>query len=103
LDEIDFSIQYPGDWILDTTGLSGTSFVLFAELSSDEDKFGENINLLIQNLEGQNIDLHKFAKISGEQVKTLITNSKIIESKRLNIMVRNIIVSCIREIREPTV
>lgn len=81
LNKNEYSIQYPNDWNLDMSGMSGTSFVLFSELTSEEDKFGENVNLIVQNLEGQNIDLQEFVEISEEQVKSLITNSQITESE----------------------
>lgn len=83
LEENDFSIQYPNEWSLNLSGMMGTSFILFSELTSEEDKFGENINLIIQNLEGQSIDLQKYVEKSEEQVNTLITNSSITESKSI--------------------
>ncbi len=81
LDKPNFSIQYPATWELNQSGQMGTSFILFSALESDQDKFRENINLLIQ--EGKNIDLNKFTEISESQIKTLATNAHIIESKRL--------------------
>lgn len=60
-----------------------TSFFLFSPLESKEDIFKENVNLLIQNLTGSNIDLDKYTEISVEQVKTMITNSNIIENNRI--------------------
>ncbi|MBK7681894.1 MAG: hypothetical protein IPJ26_05200 [Bacteroidetes bacterium] len=38
----------------------GTSFIIFSPLENDEDKFKENVNLLMQDLTGQNIDLDKY-------------------------------------------
>jgi hypothetical protein len=49
-----------------------------------DDGFRENVNLLIQNLAGLNINLDKFVEISQEQIKTMITNGKLLESRRLN-------------------
>ena len=78
-----YSIQYPPDWELNQSGLMNTSFILFSPLESSDDKFRENVNLLIQDLSGKKIDLNKFTEISTEQVKTMILNSHIIENKRI--------------------
>ncbi len=83
LEEKNYSIQYPTDWESNQSGQMGTTFFLFSPLSSDQDKFRENINLLIQDLSGHNINLDKYTEISKKQVKALITNSTIIESKRV--------------------
>lgn len=78
-----FTIQYPPDWELDQSGLMGSSFILFQPLESDHDLFRENVNLLIQDLTGYDLDLNQFANLSEDQVKTMITNSTLIESKRI--------------------
>ncbi|MEI8204517.1 MAG: PsbP-related protein [Bacteroidota bacterium] len=78
-----FSIQYPPDWELDQSGQVGTSFIIFSPLESEQDGFRENINLIIQDLEGKNIDLTKFASISVEQVNSMVTKVNIIEKKRI--------------------
>jgi len=82
-DKSDYSINYPVAWELNQTGQMGTSFVLFSPLESKQDKFKENVNLVIQNLAGKNIDLNKFTEISENQIKTLVPNSNLIESKRV--------------------
>lgn len=84
LDETGYGIQYPDNWDLDKSGQNGVSFYLFSKLISPQDKFRENVNLLIQDLKGQNIDLDKFTEISEEQIKTMITNSNLLESKRMS-------------------
>jgi len=78
-----YTIQYPSDWTLDESGSMGTSFFLFSPIESETDKFKENINLLIQNLAGQNLDLDKYTAISEEQIKTLMQGAEIVESKRI--------------------
>lgn len=79
-----YSIQYPDNWELNTDKSMGTSFILFTEQTSSEDKFRENINLSIQNLEGYNLNLDAYVAISEEQISKMVTNGIIIESKRLN-------------------
>lgn len=83
LDETDYSIQYPSEWEVNHSGQMGTTFILFSPLESGQDKFKENVNLLIQDLSGYSIDLDKYVEISEEQVKRVISNSTIIESKRI--------------------
>ena len=83
LEENNYSIQYPADWELNQSGQMGTTFILFSPLSSDQDKFKDNVNLLIQDLSGHNLNLDKYAEISEGQVRTMITNSTLIESKRI--------------------
>ncbi len=78
-----YSIQYPSNWELDKSGQLGTSLFLFSPLENDKDQFKDNVNLIVQDLTGRNIDLDKFVEISEEQVKTMITNSTLIESTRM--------------------
>ncbi len=80
-----YSIQYPLDWELNQNGLMGTSFILFSALEPEGDQFRENINLLIQDLSTYNIDLNQYTEISEGQIKTMITNSVLIESKRIKV------------------
>jgi hypothetical protein len=84
LDENGYSIQYPASWDLDKSGQMGTSFILFSKPSSEQDQFRENVNLLIQDLIGRNINLDDYVEISEGQIKTIITNGNLIESKRLH-------------------
>ena len=83
LTQDNFSIQYPATWELDTYGQMGSSFILFSPMETELDKFQENVNLLTQDLTGTGIDLDKFTAISEEQVKTMVTNSNLIESVRI--------------------
>ena len=78
-----YSIDYPKDWELNESGQMGTSFILFSPLTSQNDQFRENVNLLVQDLTGYNLDLDGYVEISEGQIKTMITDGKIIESKRV--------------------
>jgi hypothetical protein len=78
-----YTIQYPDSFELNKSGQMGTSFILFTKPSSSQDTFRENINLIIQDLGGQNIGLDEYVKISEGQIKTIITDANIIESKRV--------------------
>lgn len=78
-----YSIQYPPTWELNESGYMGTSFIILSPLELDQDSFMENINLIIQDLDDKSIDLNKYVEISEDQIKIVITNSKMIESKRI--------------------
>ncbi len=78
-----FSVQYPQDWELDDSGKMGTSFILFSAVASDKDSFRENVNLIIQDLTSLNLDLDKYVEISESQIKTMITDGKIMKSERI--------------------
>ena len=81
--QANYSIKYPAAWELNQSGEMGTSFILFSPKESEQDDFRENINLIIQDLSGKNIDLNKYTEISEGQIKSMIANSNLIESKRI--------------------
>jgi serine/threonine-protein kinase len=82
LNNNNYSIQYPSDWIENQTGYLGTKFMIFSQLSSKDDKFRENINLIIQDLSKLNYDLDEYINISVKQITKGITNAKLIVSSR---------------------
>jgi len=84
VDNINYSIQYPDNWDFDNSGQMGTSFIVFSKQSSGQDQFRENVNLLIQDLTGHNINLDNYVEISEGQIKTMITNGNLLESKRVS-------------------
>jgi hypothetical protein len=84
LDEPNYSIQYPVDWDLDRSGKMGPVFAILAPLESKEDKFRENVNLVVEDLNGQNISLDRYAELSKGQLKSSMTNFNLIESKKSN-------------------
>ena len=84
LTENNYSIKYPESWELSKSNLMGTNFILFSPLTSKLDNFKENVNLLIQDLTGQDLNLTKYVEISESQVKTIITDGNILESERIS-------------------
>ena len=76
-----YSIQYPESWELNADGLMQTNLILFARAESLENEFRENINLLIQDMNGQGVSLQQFSQISVEQIQSMITNADVISSK----------------------
>jgi hypothetical protein len=78
-----YSVQYPPDWELVESRQMGTDFMLFSPLESDSDIFKENVNLLVQDLSGFNLDLDSYVQMSEKQLLAVITDPVIIESKRM--------------------
>lgn len=81
--KVEYSFSYPSGWSLDTSGLMNSSFFILSPLSSSNDTFRENINLIIQDLKGLNIDLDMYTSITLKQLKTLITDYSIDQSTRI--------------------
>ncbi len=79
----DYSIRYPSNWELNDSKQMGTSLILFSPIENSKDKFKENVNLIIQDLSAYNLDLDDFIEITLDQVKTMINNSTLLESKRI--------------------
>jgi serine/threonine-protein kinase len=83
IDNSEFYIRYPSTWTLDRSGEMGSNFILFASPDNDTDDFRENINLMIQNLAGANVDMDKFVEVSENQIKSkAMPNSQLITSER---------------------
>jgi len=64
-----YAIEYPSDWKIDTSRLNGIELAIFSPKENDTDRFSENVNLIIQDLIGQNMDLEKYAQISENQIR----------------------------------
>ena len=78
-----YSIAYPEQWELNPSKQFGAEFMFFSPLSSEADKFRENVTLVVQELLDQDMNLDEFTELSIEQVKSFVTNANIIESKRI--------------------
>ena len=76
-----YQIKYPKTWQLDASKAIGTDLLLFSPLENESDKFRENVNIMIQDLGGQNIDLEKYKLITENQLANLATDVKVFESK----------------------
>jgi hypothetical protein len=82
-DKPSYSIEYPASWELKEDQGLGLEFLALSDLESNDDNFRENVNVVIQNLVGQNIDLDEYTTLSEKQVKTMLKNAVFIESKRI--------------------
>jgi hypothetical protein len=81
INQKEYSIKAPSDWSVDVSKQMGTDLVIFSMLENSYDKFRENVNVMIQNIAGKNINLEKYTAISLNQVKTMAADGKIEESK----------------------
>ncbi len=88
LNQINYSIRYPSDWDLekseDVKELTPTVDYLFAissPLESADDKFRENVNLVMEDLNIQEIDLAQYSAIAESQIESQMKNGEIIESR----------------------
>lgn len=79
-----YSISYPSIWRTDTSGAMGADAFFFSPKDNDTDKLSENVNVMIQSLTGASITLDQFVENSERQVKTLVTDGVLVESKRMN-------------------
>lgn len=77
----EYKIKYPETWRVDSSGQMGTELIFYSPLDGDDDKFSENVNFLIQDLKGRNIDLNKYKEITDGELADLKGDSKVIESK----------------------
>lgn len=84
VDNPEYYISYPQNWEIDQSGRYGTSFYLFSQQTSVNDLFKENVNLIIQDLTGMDIDLAKYTEISENQINKMMKDGTILESRQLS-------------------
>jgi hypothetical protein len=76
-----YSLSYPRSWVLDTSKLFGMDLFLRSPKVDSLDQFIENLNVFVQDLHGQKYDLLKMGQESENQIKNLVTEVEIIESR----------------------
>jgi serine/threonine-protein kinase len=76
-----YSIDFPTSWELVSIQKNGLEFTLSSPQVSPADQFRENINLLVQDLTGMNLDLKAFTELSVNQIKSYSKNGNLIENK----------------------
>ncbi len=70
-----YSVKYPSNWELNTSGEMGTKFILLSPLPTKMEEFRANINLIIQDLEelstvdASKINLKKYVERSLIEIK----------------------------------
>jgi hypothetical protein len=76
-----YSLSYPKSWTIDTSKMFGMDLLLRSPKTDSLDDFIENLNVFVQALHGQNYNLAKMGQESETQIKNMVTDVKIIESK----------------------
>lgn len=79
-----FAIEFPSSWSLDTSHLMKTECILYAAPEGDNDRFRENINVLIQPLGDPLFSLEKYKTISEQQLSHLPGKIETEESAIIN-------------------
>lgn len=77
----DFKISYPSTWRIDTSGTMNSKVFFFSPADGPDDKFSDNLNVMVQSLGGQPIDIQKYKEISEQQIKVMFSEGKLLESK----------------------
>jgi hypothetical protein len=76
-----YIIGYPKSWIIDTSKTLGMDIYLGSPRSDSLDQFSENMNVIFQSLEGQNYTLSRLGSESELQIKRMMNDVSILESK----------------------
>jgi hypothetical protein len=90
IDRDNYSLRYPANWDLQQSENTEAGvnvsylFAILSPLESKQDKFRENINLVIEDLNGQKIDLDGYARLSKVQIESNFQNAKVIEQKKID-------------------
>lgn len=82
--DLEYEIQYPNEWNINISGQDDMDFILLSPLESENDKFRENVNLVIQDLRGQNYNLNSYVELSEDQVNNFVSNGEVLTSERKN-------------------
>ncbi len=78
LENEEYSIQYPGIWMLNNPRQAGTSFTLYSGT------YNEKVSLVIQTLKEDYIDLNKYVELSEADIKLKLENLNLSESERID-------------------
>ena len=89
LNQNNYALKYPQNWELQQSEdtQSGTvvstnvryQFAVLSQLESTRDKFRENVNLVIEDLNGKEVDLATYSRVAEDQLKSQMKNCKILE------------------------
>ncbi|MFC5470156.1 PsbP-related protein [Cohnella suwonensis] len=77
------SIDYPSDWTL-VENVGGAVAAFMSPKDGDDDKFQENVNVVVQDLEGQDVTLEQYAQITKDQIGQLITDAEMIGEESMD-------------------
>lgn len=76
-----YSLSYPKSWTIDTSKMFGIDILLLSPKADSLDDFSENMNVFVQDLHGQNYNLSRMGQESEAQIRKMVTDVEIIDSK----------------------
>lgn len=76
-----YSLSYPNSWIIDTSKMFGMDIIIRSPKTDSLDDFIENMNVFFQDLHGMNYTLSKMGKEGEDQIKNMVTDVEIIDSR----------------------
>lgn len=76
-----YVFQYPKTWAVDTSRIMGIDAFVRSPKSDSLDDFYENVNVFVQDLKAYHYTLDKMGKESEAQVKNMVTDVELIESR----------------------
>ena len=76
-----YSLSYPKSWTIDTSKMFGMDILLRSPKTDSLDDFIENMNVFVQDLHGKNYNLAKMGQESEAQIKNMVTDVQIIDSR----------------------
>ena len=76
-----YFISCPKLWTVDTSKMFGVDLIVRSPKVDSADQFIENLNIFIQDLNGRGYNLLKMGQESESQIKNMVTDVEIIESR----------------------
>jgi hypothetical protein len=73
-----FAISFPEDWENERDSF-GAVIIMFSPLSGDTDQFAENVNVVVEDLAGADLDLDGYVEIATEQLLDFIPDIDFVE------------------------
>ena len=76
----EYQIEYPTTWIYENSGTGGSKFLIVSPKDGANDRFRENVNLIVQDLSASPMTLDEFTELSLSQYASL--GVEVLENKR---------------------
>ena len=79
-----YTLRYPFGWELNEPESSsqGMDLILLAPLLDEEEDFRENINIIIQDVQGMGVDLDAYTELSVSQIEGMMEGVTFLYSER---------------------
>ena len=79
----EFSVEYPSNWELNTSGIGNSIFGLLAPDTNEGNPFRTNVNLVIINSQSDDMTLDRHVVGSKNQILVSLKNSQIVKDERI--------------------